>query len=68
MPFVQGQLRKEYLSFVIETVCAHCGQPISIEIDSDLRYQVLTAGAEPVIFAPMVDFERLKDPSIIDAF
>ena len=68
MPFVQGQLRKEHLSFLIETECAHCGQPISIEIDSELKYRVLTAGSEPVIFAPMVDFERLKDPSIIDAF
>ena len=65
---MQGQLRKEHLSFLIETECAHCGQPISIEIDSELKYRVLTAGSEPVIFAPMVDFERLKDPSIIDAF
>jgi hypothetical protein len=65
---VQGQLRKEYLSFLIETECAHCGQPISIEIDSELKCNVLTPGAEPVIFAPIVDFERLKDPSIIDAF
>jgi hypothetical protein len=65
---VQGQLRQEHLSFRIETECAHCGQPIAIEIDSELKYTVLTPGAEPVIFAPLVDFERLKDPSIIDAF
>jgi len=96
VPFVQGQLRKEHLSIRVETQCAHCGQPIEIEIDSDLKYRVLpvetqdiasprlresAGGAEtqylaslpaqvpdPVIFAPMVDFERLKDPSIIDAF
>ena len=68
MPFVQGQLRKEPLSFVIETRCAHCGQAIHIEMDSSLNYRVQEAGAEPLIFAPMVDFERLKDPSIIDAF
>ena len=65
---MQGQLRKEHLSFVIETQCAHCGQPITIQIDSDLKYRVRSEGAEPVIFAPLVDFERLKDPSIIDAF
>ena len=56
------------MSFLIETECAHCGQPISIEIDSEMNYCVLTAGAEPVIFAPLVDFERLRAPSIIDAF
>jgi hypothetical protein len=65
---VQGQLRKEVLSFQIETTCAHCGQPIHIEIDSHLHFQVKEAGADPWVFAPEVDFERLEDPSIIDAF
>jgi hypothetical protein len=37
-------------------------------MDSDLRYSVHTAGASPLVFVPMVDFERLEDPSIIDAF
>ena len=68
VPFVQGHLRKEHLQFDIQTTCAHCGQPIHLEIDSDLGYRVLSQGAEPMIFAPMVDFDRLKDPSIIDAF
>jgi hypothetical protein len=65
---VQGQLRKEKLSFQIETECAHCHTPLNIEMDSDLNYQVLEKGAKPVVFAPMVDFGRLEDPSIIDAF
>jgi hypothetical protein len=67
-PFVQGQLRKEKLSFVIETECAHCHAPLHIEIDSDLNYRVVEPGAAPLIFVPMVDFDRLEDPSIIDAF
>ncbi len=73
MPFVQGQLRGEYLSFVIETECAHCHRLIHIEIDSDLKYKVIQPAseppdAEPLIFSPMVDFKELKDPSITDAF
>jgi hypothetical protein len=29
---------------------------------------VAEAEAEPLVFVPMVDFGKLKDPSIIDAF
>jgi hypothetical protein len=65
---VQGQLRKEHLSFQVDTICAHCSQAIGIEIDSDLHYKVTTASADPLVFAPSVDFDKLKDPSIIDAF
>ena len=65
---MQGQLRKEKLTFQIETECTHCHTPLHIEMDSDLNYQVVEKGAKPVIFSPMVDFGRLKDPSIIDAF
>jgi len=65
---VQGQLRGEPLSFHIETQCGHCGEPLELEIDSRLNYRVVQPGAEPLIFAPLVDFARLKDPSIIDAF
>jgi hypothetical protein len=65
---VQGHLRNEPLQFTIQTECAHCGQLIQIEIDSQLKYSVREAGADPMIFVPMVDFEKLDDPSIIDAF
>jgi hypothetical protein len=65
---VQGHLRSEDLSFRIETECGHCGEKLTLEIDSQLNYHVEQAGAEPLIFAPMVDFKRLKDPSIIDSF
>jgi len=65
---VQGQLRGEPLSFIIETSCAHCGQPIRIEMDGELNYRIVEEGAEPLIHVPMVDFDELDDPSIIDAF
>jgi hypothetical protein len=65
---VQGQLRKEPLSVVVTTECAHCAQPIHIELDSELRYRVAEEDAEPLVFSPQVDFDKLTDPSIIDAF
>jgi len=65
---VQGQLRKEKLSFKIETECAHCHAPLHIEMDSDLQYRVIEKSAKPLIFSPLVNFGKLKDPSIIDAF
>ena len=68
VPFVQGQLLNKRLTFAIETECAHCGRLIHIEIDSDLNYSVAEKEADPLILAPMVDFGKLQDPSIIDAF
>jgi len=65
---VQGHLRKEHLTFTLQTQCAHCGKELRIEIDSDLKYSVSDPEARPIILVPMVDFKKLKDPSIIDAF
>jgi hypothetical protein len=65
---MQGHLRNETLSFLLQTTCTHCGNPIKIAIDSELQYQVHSGGADPLVFAPMVDFATLEDPSIIDAF
>jgi hypothetical protein len=65
---VQGQLRKEALTFTIHTSCAHCGKEIQIEMDSELNYSVSDPNARPLVFVPMVDFSKLEDPSIIDAF
>ncbi len=53
---------------MIETSCAHCGKPLHLEVTDDLRMRVLDEGARPMVFAPMVDFAKLGDPSIIDAF
>jgi hypothetical protein len=67
-PFVQGQLRKEKLSFSIQTECAHCARPIHLEMNHELRYQVVEAEADPLVFSPRVDLAALAEPSIIDAF
>ena len=65
---MQGHLRNEQLKVSIQTECAHSGRPISIDIDSELNYAVRDKKATPLIFVPMVDFDRLEAPSIIDAF
>lgn len=67
-PFVQGRLRNEALSISVETECGHCGEPLHLEIDSELNYRVAEAGAEPMVYAPMLDLTKLDDPSIIDGF
>jgi hypothetical protein len=65
---VQGQLRDQPLSVTIETQCAQSGQTLHIELDSALNYRVIETNAEPLVFIPLVDFDKLEDPSIIDAF
>ena len=67
MPFVQGHLRNEPLDITIASECAHCSRPLQIEIDSELNCRVAEK-TEPLVFVPLVDFEKLKDPSIIHAF
>ena len=67
MPFVQGHLRNESIEITIDTQCAHCDRPLQVEVDSQLAFRC-SAQADPLIFLPIVDFEKLRDPSIIDAF
>ena len=67
MPFVQGHLRNENLSFVIETECGHCHKPFQIEIDSELNYHAKDESVEPLIYSPILDIQKLE-PSIIDGY
>ncbi|MFQ5627427.1 MAG: hypothetical protein ACE5I1_01605 [bacterium] len=39
-----------------------------IETNSKLKYRIAEQGADPLVFVPLVDFGKLTDPSIIDAF
>jgi len=68
MPFVQGKLRQEPISVVIKSECAHCARTITIKLDNELRYRVVEEETDPLIFIPIVNFKKLTDPSIIDAF
>jgi hypothetical protein len=37
-------------------------------MDSGLRHHVTDEEAQPLLFSPTVNFAKLTDPSIIDAF
>ena len=65
---MQGRLREKPLSLVVRTKCAYTSEPIILEIDSELKYRIVEGGADPLVFVPHVDFAKLADPSIIDAF
>ena len=65
---MQGRLREKPLSVVVRTKCAYTSEPIILEIDSELKYRIVEGGADPLVFVPHVDFAKLADPSIIDAF
>ena len=67
MPFVQGHLTHEPVSIAIASQCAHCSREIHFEVNDALAYQGPdTAGL--VTFVPIVNFKKLKEPNIIDAF
>ena len=42
--------------------------PLHFEVDSDLNFRVQETQAAPLVFVPRLNFEKLDDPSIIDAF
>jgi len=67
-PFVQGRLRGQQLSVRIETACAHCGQALAMTVDSDKGYEVHSAGANPLVFHPQINWMTFTDPNIIDAY
>ncbi len=67
-PFVQGKLRNEALSFEIQTECQCCGQKITFSMQHDLNYVLGQPESRPMFFMPIVDFTRLKAPSIVDHF
>jgi hypothetical protein len=65
---VQGHLRQEPVTIRVETACAHCGEPMHLEIDQEMKCRCLEGGPAPIIFVPEVDLNRLKQPHIIEAF
>ena len=51
----------------ITTACGHCGQPLHMTVNSDMRYQVREQDAEPLVFLPQIDWTNFTEPNIIDA-
>lgn len=67
-PFVQGQLKDQYLSVTVETGCAHCDRAMHIDIDSELKYRVRENGARPLVFEPNVDWDQFDESNILHAY
>lgn len=67
-PFVQGRLRNQPLSVVIDTSCGHCDRPLRLRVDSELGHAVETPGVEPLLFHPQVDWATFDEPNIIHGF
>ena len=65
---MQGKLRGEALSFHIESECACCNEPIRFTMRHDLSFMLEDQSSDPIFFVPIVDFTRLKAPSIVERF
>ncbi len=60
--------KNEPLSFDIESECACCQEPIRFTMSHDLSFTIADPSSDPIFFVPMVDFTRLKAPSIVERF
>lgn len=67
-PFVQGRLRNQILRVDIRSKCEHCDEPIHFNLDSQMRYVIHTAGAEPLVFQPHINWDEFSEPNIIHAY
>ena len=65
---MQGQLRKEHLEADLATECGHCHAPLGFRVTSDLRIDVTTIGANPLVFQPEIDWREFAEPNILDAY
>ena len=67
-PFVEGRLRNTKLEVEIATQCAQSDQSIRLTVDSDLKFNVDDARAQPLVFEPEVDWSSFSGPNIIKAY
>jgi hypothetical protein len=65
---VQGKLRDERLTIKIATECAHCNQPLELELNSDMEFRSISQGASPLVFQPDVNWAEFTEPNIIHAY
>ena len=62
---MQGRLRDEDLAIEAVTRCAVSGRELRLRIDSDLRCEVMSEGAAPLVFEPRLDWQQFSAPNII---
>lgn len=62
---MQGHLWRRKVTVEVATECAHCGELLHLELDSEGRYEVRETGAEPLVFHPDLDWSTFSKPTII---
>ena len=62
---MQGRLRGEKLRVRIDSECKHCSQPLIIEVDQELAWNVISVGASPLLFEPDMDWKSFSGANII---
>jgi hypothetical protein len=62
---VQGRLRGEKLRVHIDSECHHCARPLTVEVDEDLNWRVLSRGASPLLFERDMDWGTFTGTNII---
>ena len=63
---MQGRLRNEFVSVIVNSRCVHCDRDIEIKLDSDMNYEV--ADASPIVFSPLIDWHSFSAANIIPDF
>jgi hypothetical protein len=56
------------MTFTIETSCANSGEPIRIDLDSEMNITDTTEGCDPFYSMALINSDRMKEPSIVDVF
>jgi hypothetical protein len=49
----------------INSECKHCSRPITIEVDEELNWKLLSVGASPVLFEPDMNWKAFSGQNII---
>jgi hypothetical protein len=62
---VQGRLRGEKLRVHINSECRHCSRRLVLEVDDELDWYAVSAGATPLLFMPDIKWKGFRGANII---
>jgi hypothetical protein len=62
---VQGRLRGEKLKVRIDSECQHRSELLSLEVDEELRWRMLSGDPAPLLFEPDIRWDTFRGENII---
>ena len=65
---MQGRLRGQKISALIETRCEHCHREMHIDVDSEFKWEVREKDSSALLFEPDVDWRSFKGANIINDY